>query len=213
MRDNEPANLLSLTMSPRLDAGLRAGWPAWYAALQREEFDRLVAWLKQRSAGDIPSDQLDELAQGIVDAQDSESRALAAADLAELIEEDDPELADVLWEGVSAAGRELGDADLIYEAALRQAAIAELYADPLAAAEFFLDFLNWRRDDGHVSDPELVFSAFDEIIRLAEADGEPAAAALFAHAQAAFGRVVDADAPEAHLGDWDPQSGPFEPWA
>lgn len=213
MSDDQPANRLVLTVSPRIDAGLLGGWPAWYRAVEQEGLDRLIAWLKQRLAEAIPEEELVELAEGIVDAPDAESRALAAADLAELVEEDDPELADLLWEGVSAAGKELGDAELLYESAARQAAIAELFGDPLAAAEFFIDFLNWRRsDDSHASDPELVFSAFDEIIRLAEADRNATAAARFTHDQATFGRVVDSDDPAAYQGDWTPKATPFESW-
>jgi hypothetical protein len=122
-------------------------------------------------------------------------------------------LADTLWEGALDKARTWGDGDLVAEATRRLAALAERLGDPLAAAEFSIEFLNWRRQTGHTSDPEDVENAFDEIIRLAELDGEPRAAAEYAYRQVGFTRLLDADDPRAVEGDWEASSQPYEPWA
>jgi hypothetical protein len=213
MHDGNQGSLLSLTMSARLDRALQSDWAAWQGAIEQEGTDRFIRWIVHRLRKSVPAELLTELARDYVEASDLEARSLAAADLAEVVADDDPTLADMLWEGVSVAGKELNDSELIFEAALRQASIAEEFGDPLAAAEFFIDFLNWRRSDNeHVSDPEAVFSSFDEIIRLAEADSAPAPAARYAHDQAVYGRLADAEDPSALAGDWAPGTPPFRSW-
>ena len=105
------------------------------------------------------------------------------------------------------------DGDLIAEATRRLAAVAERNGDPLAAAEFFIEFLNWRRQPEHSSDPEDVEVAFDEIVRLANADGAQQAAAQYAYRQVGFTKLLDADDPRAVEGDWESDSLPYETWA
>ena len=111
------------------------------------------------------------------------------------------------WPGGSA------DGDLMAEATRRLATLAERYGDPLAAAEFFIEFLNWRREPGHSSDPEDVEVAFDEIVRLANADGAQKAAAQYAYRQVGFTSLLDADDPRAVEGDWETDSFPYQSWA
>jgi hypothetical protein len=102
---------------------------------------------------------------------------------------------------------------VIAEATTRLAAIAEAQGDPLAAAEFYIDFLNWRRLPGHASDPEALETAFDEIVRLATLDGAQKAAALFAYRQATYTRLLDAEDDRAVEGDWEKDPAPYESWA
>ena len=108
--------------------------------------------------------------------------------------------------GCSTGLARCGDGDLIAEATRRLAALAERNGDPLAAAEFFIEFLNWRRQPEHSSDPEDVEVAFDEIVRLATADGAQQAAAQYAYRQVGFTKLLDADDPRAVEGDWESDS-------
>jgi hypothetical protein len=103
--------------------------------------------------------------------------------------------------------------DLVAEATRRLAALAERLDDPLAAAEFFIGFLNWRRQPGHAADPEDVLDAFDEIARLAVVDGAQKAAAEYSYHQVGFARLLDAEDPRAVEGDWEVDPRPFESWA
>ena len=66
-----------------------------------------------------------------------------------------------------------GDGDLLTEATTHISEIAFDLDEPTSAAEAWIDFLNWRREPESASDPEAVLTAFDEIIRAAEMDGEP----------------------------------------
>ena len=109
--------------------------------------------------------------------------------------------------------REIGDGDLIAEATRRLAALAERNGDPLAAAEFFIEFLNWRRQPEHSSDPEDVEAAFDEIVRLATADGAQQAAAQYTYRQVGFTKLLDADDPRAVEGDWESDALAYQSWA
>jgi hypothetical protein len=145
---------------------------------------------------------------------DPDEAADALFALAELAEETgDDLLADTLWEGVLDRGRAAGDGDLIAEASRRLSGLAGRLGDPIAAAEFLIDFLNWRRQPGHASDPEDVETAFEEIVRLAEADGAQRAAAEYAYRQVGFTRLLDTDDPRAVEGDWEPDSAAYESWA
>ena len=204
---------ISLTMNPRLDAALAEGCDAWEAAAKSSGLARTVAWASQRAGEDVPKEDLREFVSALLEAEDDDERTVARAELAELLEENDDALADALWERVLQHGFATIDPDLIFEACSHLAGIAEDNGDPLAAAEYFIDFLNWRRQPEGVSDPESVQTAFDEIVRLAEADGEPKVAAQFTFWQVEYTKIAESEADEATTGDWTPARAPFTSWA
>ena len=203
---------IALTVNPKLDAALAEGHAAWDAAARAAGVGAVAGWLAQRLGDAGLKRELLAPVRSFLEAEDDEDVALARAELAEIVESGDDALADALWEGVLAYGRDAGDADTLLEALTHLAAIAEAHADPLAAAEYFLEFLNWRREPGHASDPESVEVAFDEIIRLAERDGDPKAAAIYQFRQAAFTRLLEADDPRAEEGDWESDPAPYQSW-
>ena len=203
---------LILTRSPRLDAAVHAGWEAWQAAAREVGPESVAAWLAQRANDpDLRMAILPSI-RVLSEAADPEERTGALLELAELAEGIDDLLADTLWEGVLSLGRDTDDPDVMFEAARRLAAIAEAEGDPLAAAEYYIDFLNWRRQDDHTSDPDQVETAFDEIIRLATKDGAQKEAALFTYRQAGFTRLLEAEDDRAVAGDWEPYAAPYEGW-
>lgn len=154
------------------------------------------------------------LVAALLTADDADERAEAWIPLAELADEiDDALLADTSWEGALAAGREARNPDVIVAATGRLAAIAEAYGDLLAAAEYRIDFLNWRRQPGHLGDAEDIEHAFDEIVRLATADGARAEAAMFEFRQASYTRLLEADDDRVVAGDWEPNPAPYESWS
>ena len=99
------------------------------------------------------------------------------------------------------------------EATRRLSVIAERNGDLLAAAEFFIEFLNWRRQPEHSSDPEDVEVAFDAVARLATADGAQQAAAQFAFRQVGFTKLLDVDDPRVVEGDWEADPTPYQAWS
>ncbi len=203
---------MRLTRSPRLDNALRLGWESFSRTLAAVGPQDAARWLSART-GDPELAEVAEplLASALGGDLDEAADALFA--LAELAEEtEDDLLADTLWEGVLDRARDVADGDLIAEATRRLAAVAERHGDPLAAAEFFIDFLNWRRQPGHSSDPEDVEVAFDEIVRLATVDGAQQAAAQYAYRQVGFTKLLDADDPRAVEGDWEFTRVPYEAW-
>jgi hypothetical protein len=204
---------LSLTMNPQLDAALGAGYAAWEAAARTAGLAKTVAWAAQRAGEDVPKEDLREFLSALFDAEDEDERTFARAELAELLEENDDALADMLWERVLQRGFETVDPDLIFESSAHLAGIAEDNGDLLAAAEYFIDFLNWRRQPEAVSEPESVQTAYDEIVRLAELDGEPKVAAQFTFWQVEYTRIVEAESETATTGDWSPQRAAYESWA
>jgi len=202
-----------LTRSPRLDNALRLGWESFSRTLAAAGPRDAARWLSART-GDP---QLAEVAEPLLTSvlgRDPDEAADALFGLAELAEETEDELlADTLWEGVLDRARVIGEGDLIAEATRRLAALAERNGDPLAAAEFFIEFLNWRRQPGNSSDPEDVEVAFDEIVRLATADGAQQAAAQYAYRQVGFTKLLDADDPRAVDGDWESDAPAYQSWA
>ena len=209
--DGSPSPL-HLTRSPRLDNALRLGWESFSRTLAAAGAPDAARWLAAR----VDDPELAEIAEPLLAAaisEDGEEAAEALFGLAELAEEtQDDLLADTLWEGVLDRGQEEEDGDLVAEATRRLAGLAERLGDPLAAAEYHIGFLNWRREPDHSSDPEDVEVAFDEIVRLATADGAQQAAAEYAYRQAAFTRLLDADDPRAVEGDWEARGNPYESW-
>jgi hypothetical protein len=209
----DPPNPLTLTTHPKLDAALQTGWEEWEATAQEAGASGVAAWLAGRAGDRDLRQHALPLIAALLAADDPYERVQARIELAELVEGVDGLLADTLWEAVLAYGRETADADLIAEATTRLAAIAEAQADPLAAAEYHIEFLNWRRQPGHASDPEAVETAFDEIVRLASLDGAQKAAALFSYRQATYTRLLDAEDDRAVEGDWENNPAPYESWA
>jgi hypothetical protein len=208
-----PGHLLNFTPSPKLDAALQSGWEAWQAAARGEGTDRVAAWVAHRLRNPALKTDVRDTIETAVMAVDDDDRALALSEIAEIAEGHDALLADTLWEGVLALGLDLDDPDLIFEATTHLAAIAEDHGDPLAAAEYYLDFLNWRRQADHASDPDQVETAFDEVIRLANLDDDRRAAALFEYRQAQFTRLAEADDDRASTGDWESNPAPYTSWA
>jgi hypothetical protein len=205
---------LTLTTNPRLDAAVQAGWEAWAAAARAAGPAATAAWLAHRADEAASATELRPLVAAVLRDDDADETIAALAELAELAEGFDDALADSLWEGVLAAAREAEDADALFEATGRLAAIAEAHGDQLAAAEYWIGFLNWRREGGHDSDPEQVDTAFDEVVRLAERDGAPKAAALFAFRQAQYTRLLEAEDDRATAGEWEAEgAGAYEGWA
>ena len=204
---------LRLTRSPRLDNALRLGWESFSRTLAAVGPQEAARWLSART-GDP---ELVEVAEPLLASalgSDPDEAADAFFALAELAEEtEDDLLADTLWEGVLDRARDVMDGDLIAEATRRLAAVAERHGDPLAAGEFFIEFLNWRRQSEHSSDPEDVEVAFDEIVRLATADGAQQAAAQYEFRQVGFTKLLDADDPRAVEGDWEAEALPYQTWA
>lgn len=210
---SNPGQLLTFTTNPKLDTALQTGWESWEEAARAEGPQRVAAWLAHRLRNPALKTDLAETIESLLTAEEPEERALSLSEIAEIAETRDDLLADTLWEGVLAAGFDSEDADLIVEATSHLAAIAEDHGDPLAAAEYQIDFLNWRRQPEHTSDPEAVASAFDEIIRLAQLDGDRRAAALFEFRQAQFTRLVESDDDRATTGDWESDGTPYASWA
>jgi hypothetical protein len=204
---------LRLTRSPRLDNALRLGWESFSRTLAAAGPEEASRWLSART-GDP---ELAEVAEALLasalsgDPDESADALFGLAELAEEIEDD--LLADTLWEGVLDRSRSAEDGELMAEATRRLSAIAERNGDLLAAAEFFIDFLNWRRQPEHSSDPEDVEVAFEEVVRLATADGAQQAAAQYAYRQVGFTKLLDADDPRAVEGDWEADSTPYQAWS
>ena len=209
---SRPGEPLALTTSPKLDAALQRGWEPWEVAAREAGGEAVVRWLARRLNAPELQDALIDPVGALLGCDEPEACAEARMELAELVEGDDF-VADTLWEGVMAYARDAADPDLLAEATGRLAAIAEENGDPLAAAEYQIEFLNWRRQSDHAGDPEAVLAAFDEVIRLAEHDGAQEAAARYSYRQAAFARLVEAEDDRAFVGDWERNPAPYQSWA
>jgi len=204
---------LTLTADPRLDAAVAQGWEAMAVAIAAAGAIRASRWLARRAGDPDLAETAEALFAALLGA-DPEDRGEALLALAEVAEEveDDP-LADALWEGALESAEATGDADAIAEATARLAVLAERLGDPLAAAEYRIAFLNWRRRPGHASDPEAVEEAFDEIVRLAQRDGAQKEAAVWAYRQACYARLLEANDERAVEGDWEADSEAYSGWA
>lgn len=204
---------LTLTADPRLDSFLMKGWVGFGPALQSVDPARAARWFAQRIGDADAAETIESLLEGVAKDAAAEDRLESLMALAEIAEEvEDDLLADTLWEGGLRAARVTADPDALLEATGRLAAIAERLGDPLVAAEYYIDFLNWRRKPGHSSDPEAVEQAFDEIVRLAEVDGEPKESALWSYRQVRYTRLLEADDERAVEGDWEADDAPYQSW-
>jgi hypothetical protein len=210
----EPGNPLTLSVDLKLDLALRGGIDTWEAAVADRRATATAKWIMQRSAdaGLDPELVMDAI-ENLLLAEDPADRALARADFGEMVQEADPELADLLWFAVRDYAMQAGDGDLLSEATGHIAEIAFEYDEPTSAAEAWIDFLNWRREPESSSDPEAVLTAFDEIVRAAELDGAQAVAAKYGYMQVQFQKLVDVDDPRATVGNWLPTPDPLEGWS
>ncbi len=210
----EPGDLnpLALTVDAVLDHAVNNGWSAWRSAAGSRPSETVAKWMVRRAPEIGDAAEASELVARLIGDGSPEERAMTAAELAEMLEDEDPLFATVLWEAVQEAGYESSDAEWLFEGAARLAALEEEYGDPLTAAEFLIDFLNWRRVHNHASEPEAVLTAFDEIIRLAGLDGAPAATAQFTWEQARFMHTVENEDQSAQEGDWTNGGAPYAAW-
>lgn len=204
---------LAITLAPKLDAALDRGWADWEVAARAAGVGIVAGWLAQRLGNAGLKRELIVPVRDLLEAPPGDERTMARAELAELVEGDDDAVADALWEGVLSDALAADDPDALAEAIHHLAAIAEGHGDPLAAAEYHLEFLNWRRAPGHTSDREAVEDSFEEVVRLATADGEPKVAAIYAFRQVAFTRLAEADDERATEGDWETDPAPYRSWA
>lgn len=204
---------LTLTMSPRLDGAAGIGWDAWLEAARSLGAAATAAWLARRAGDAALAETAGPAVRAVLEADGPDGAVEPRVELAELGEEIDDLLAETLWEGVMAAARGEAEADALFEATGRVAAIAEGHGVLLAAAEHWIAFLNWRREAGHASDPDQVETAFEEVVRLAEEDGAPKEAALFGFRHAGFRRLVEAEEDRATAGEWEsPGFGSYVGW-
>lgn len=205
-------NPLMLTTNPQLTLALQGDGPGFEEALVAAGRARAEQWLRNRIGDEIDPAILHDALDAWFDAATPDDRVMPRAELAELVADIDDEVSELLWEASLRDGYEREDGDQAFDAVAHLARIAETTADPLTAAEFYIEFLNWRRTDAHASDPESVHESFEELSRLAEVDGEAAVAARFAHAHAVFTRIVDAEEPTGAEGDWAPSTPPYIGW-
>jgi hypothetical protein len=214
VRQPGPVTPLSLSVDPRLDLALKAGVDKWEETVALRGATATARWLIHRSAGaDLEQELVIDAIENLLLWEDPHDRALARAEVAEMVQTEDSELAETLWFAVREYAFETGDADLLAEASSHIAEIAIELDDPTSAAEVWIDFLNWRREPESTSDPESVLTALDEIIRAAEMDGAQAEAARFGYMQVQFQRLVDTADERATVGNWLDHENPIESWS
>lgn len=201
-----------LTTNPRLSFALHGSGADLERAMETVGPEQVKTWLLNRIGEEIDPADLDAALSAWFGADTADDRLIARVELAELIGDTDESTSELLWEASLRDGYERGDAELAFDAVANLARIAEESGDPLAAAEYFIEFLNWRRQDEHVSDPEFVHQAFEEIVRLAESERQVAVAARYQHAHAQFSRIEDAEDERATEGDWTPGAPPYTGW-
>lgn len=203
---------LTFSFDAGLDAALSKGWQNWIEVARQKGIERTGEWLLRRSEGGLDLSDLEPLLESLLESTSPFDRAMAASELAELTEVDDDAIAATLWECVLLSGREADDSEVYFEGLSQLAEIEIEYGDPQAAAALYIDFLNWAREPGHASEAETILTAFDQIIGLAEADGAPAAAADFAHAQTQFFRAIDGDDSRIVSSGWGSPGVPYVAW-
>jgi hypothetical protein len=214
VRASQPGDPLVFSMDFRLDHALRTGVEAWESTVAVRGATATAKWLMDRSAGaDLDQELVLEAIENLLLSETPEDRALARAEIAEIAQAEDSELADMLWFAVRDHAIQTNDSDLIAEASTHIAEIAFDLDEPTSVAEVWIDFLNWRREPGSASDPESVLTAFDEIVRAAEMDGAQAVAARYRYMQVQFQALVDADDPRATVGNWLAHSDALESWS
>jgi hypothetical protein len=208
-----PAPLI-FTSDPKLDAALQKGWEAFAPALAAIGPKKGAKWFARRAEDPDLAETVEPLLETLAEIQTGEEALEAIFALAEVAGEvDDDLLADTLWDGGLAVAYEMGDPDAAYEATARLAELAERLGDLLAAAEYWIAYLNWRRTPGSSSDPEHVEQAFDEIARLADEDGARKESALWRFRQSQYTRLLEADDDRAVEGEWDETGTPWTGWA
>lgn len=208
----ESRQALTLTTDPRLDQAAVQSAANWETASRKVGAVRAAAWLARRLDDPDSRDAIAEAVEQLLTSDAEDELAESRIELAELIEGCDDLLAETLLEAVREYGVATDDGEMLASISAQLAAIAERQGDTLTAAGYHLDFLNWRRQPGHVSDPDDVQASFDELVRYADIDGEPAASALFTYRQAAFSRLSDAEDDRATEGDWERDGSPYEGW-
>lgn len=209
MSDTSP---LTLTTNPRLSQAVAGDGPGFEAALLDVGLDTAETWFRNRVRGEVDPVILHDALASWFEATSADDRVLARVDLAELMADVDDAVSELLWDASMRDGFERDDGDQIFDAVSHLSQLVEAAGDPLAAAEYHIEFLNWRRADGHISEPESVHQAFEEIVRLAELDGRAAGAARFAHAHSIYTRIADGAEELAVEGDWAPGSPEFSGW-
>lgn len=203
---------LTFSFDAALDASLSRGWAGWYEVARKKGTERTTEWLLRRDETGLDPEELELLVEGLLESETPFDRAIAASELAEYVEVEDDALAAALWEGVLRSGRDAGDSEVYFEGVSQLAEIEAEYGDPQSAATLYVDFLNWVRESGHPTEAEAIFSAFDQVIRLAEADGAPTASTAFSHAQTRFFRSIDGDDTRVISEDWDAAQAPYVVW-
>jgi len=203
---------LTLTTSPRLDASLHQGWEAWSTVVRNLGASATALWLSQRAGdGDLLAALVPAVA-AVLAAEGADEEVESRIELAELAEAVDDLVAETCWDGVLVVARAVGDGDALAEATNRLATIAEADGDVLTAAERHIAFLNWRREPDSSSDSDAVATSFEEIVRLAEHDRNPKAAAIYTFRYASFTRLVDREDVRVVVGDWEADGSPYEAW-
>ena len=200
------------TTNPRLSFALHGNGADFEKAMESVGREKTLAWLQNRVGDAIAPEYLEGAIAAWFDAESNDERVMARAELAEMLLDVDESTSELLWEASMRHGFERDDSEQAFDAVSHLARFAEETGDPATAAELYIDFLNWRREAGRVSDPESIHQAFEEIIRLAQASGEAAVAARFEHAHAEFASLDETGAESASEGDWSPNVGPYTGW-
>lgn len=203
---------ITFTTNPRLSLALHGTGSEFESAMEAVGKEQTFNWLRNRTGGEIEEDMLWEAVNAWFEAESPDERVIPRVELAELLGETDEETTELLWDASMRDGFARNDSEQAIDAVAQLAQIAERNGDALTAAEYYIEFLNWRRQEGHVSDPEYVHQAFEEIVRLAELESQAAVTARFGHAHAQFTRVEDQESESATEGDWSPETGPFKGW-
>lgn len=207
-----PRQPITLTTSPCLDATIHQGWDAWITVVQDLGASATSVWLSQRAGDRDLRAALFPALEAVLTAGGPDDEVEARIELAELSEVVDDLVVETCWEGVLLAARAAGDGDAMAVATTRLATISEAHGDALTAAELYIEFLNWRRQPGSSSDSDAVATSFEEIIRLAERDRNPKAAAIYTFRYATFTQMVDRDDGRVVAGDWEANESPYEAW-